>query len=397
MLDKIKKAIAHSRFAPIFIPDNRCGRIITNINLDLTRKQKKVLLIYLDMVDAGYQVSKNSYKGNSGSIHTNRFELFQMIKCMIDMDFCIDVCAYDDVQAQKYIEKMEYDVIIGLGEMFRWATQYKNAFKIMYMTENPYYVSYKRECERVKYFEQRHQKKIDLQRTGMFFKENDEKMADAIICLGDSTYYNSLNIPVERIYPSAFYNEEFDLKKVNRRKNCFLVFGTDGFIHKGIDLLVEVFIEHQEWELYLCGYQVTETVKKLLGIDISGTNIHDCGYIRADSQAFLNLASTCQFVLLPSCSEATSTAVLTGMRHGLIPGVMHGNGFDEMGDYCTFFEGYDLEDIENKISELVMLEASEIKKREKSVYEFANKKFTLQNFSMSYKEAVKNIIQTFDI
>ena len=33
--------------------------------------------------------------------------------------------------------------------------------------------------------------------------------------------------------------------KVSREKNNFLVFGTDGFIHKGIDLLIDIFERYQ--------------------------------------------------------------------------------------------------------------------------------------------------------
>lgn len=392
MLDKLKKKIANSRIAPLFIPDNRCGRIISNINLDLTRSQKRVLLVYIDMIDAGYQVLQDDCQGNSGSIHTNRYELFQMVRSMIELDFCIDVCACDDIQAQKYIEEREYDIIIGLGEVFRWTIQHKNAYKIIYMTENPYSVSRQREWERIQYLEERTGKKRDFERTGMFFAEGDEEKVDAIICLGDPRYYSHLSKPVERIYPSAFYNSKFKLENVGRRKSCFFVFGTDGLVHKGIDLLVEVFLKHPEWDLYLCGYNITEAIRNTLKVDITDTNIHDCGYIRADSDAFLELVNTCQFILLPSCSEATSTAVLTGMRHGLIPVVMHGNGFDEMNNICHFFEGYTLEEIERTIECLYKKDTMEIKEEERKIFEFANQVFTLENYTLSLRNALQSII-----
>lgn len=392
MFDELKKKIANSRFAPLFIPDNRYGRIVSNINLDLTKNQKKLLLVYIDMVDAGYQVQWDIHQGNSGSIHTNRYELFQMIRSMIELDFCVDVCAHDDIQAQKYIQNREYDIIIGLGEVFRWTIQHKNAYKIIYMTENPYSVSRQREWERIQYLEERTGKKRDFERTGMFFVEGDEEKVDAIICLGDPRYYSHLSKPVERIYPSAFYNSKFKLENVDRRKSCFFVFGTDGLVHKGIDLLVEVFLKHPEWDLYLCGYNISEAIKGTLKKNIANTNIHDCGYIRADSDGFLELVNMCQFILLPSCSEATSTAVLTGMRHGLIPVVMHGNGFDEMDNICHFFEGYTLEEIERTIECLLQKDATEIEEEERKVYEFANQKFTLENYTVRLSEALKHII-----
>ena len=347
-----------------------------------------MLLVYIDMIEASIQIANAYSSGESGSVHTNRLELFQIIKGLIELDFCIDVCGNDDIQAQGYIETNEYDLIIGLGELFRWAVERKDAYSIIYMTENPYYVSLEREQERIDYFYQRHNKRNILTRTGKFFKKNDEELADAIICLGEKKYYEGLKKPIGRIYPSAFLNKKFDITKTHRKRNNFLIFGTDGFIHKGIDLVVDIFLKHPEWGLYICGFQVEKSIKEIMDINIQGTNIYDCGYIRVDSDEFLVLANKCNFILQPSCSEATSTAVLTGMRHGMIPVVMHGNGFDLMEEYCYYFEGFHLEEIEAKLKELCKLPEKELEDRSQMIYRYANRVFTLERFGEQFKEAL---------
>lgn len=393
MLDKIKKAIAESRLAPIFLPGKRFGNLVPNINLDTTRKQKNVLLVYLDMFEASIQISSSYQRGESGAVHTNRLELFQMIKVLIEMDFCIDVCGNDDVQAQKYIEMKEYDVIIGLGEVFRWAVRNKKAYSIIYMTENPYFVSMQKEKERLDYFYARHHKHYTFSRTGKFFKENDEKLADAVLCVGDTKYFRELQRPVKRIYPSAAYNEKFNIDKVSREKNNFLVFGTDGFIHKGIDLLIDIFMHHPEWNLFICGFQVNERIKEIMKIDISGTSIYDMGYIQVNSPEFLDIINRCRFILLPSCSEGMSTAVLTGMRHGLIPVVMHDNGLDGLEEYCYYFEDYHLEALEKKIEEICQLSEEELNIRSKSIYKFSNEIFTGYKFEKTFKLKLEEILK----
>ncbi len=394
MLKKLKKYIAESRFAPLFIETNKYGNIVSNINLNLTKKQKHVLLVYLDMTEAGIQLASYYSKNENGALHTNRSELFQIINIFIQMDYCIDVCAHSDKRALEYIKMRQYDVIFGLGDVFHWTVNHKSAYKILYLTENPYDVSHDREKERIDYFYERHNRVLPFERTGKFFTKDEEKRVDAIICLGEPEYLRKRGVKVEHVYPSAFLNSDFQYDKCKRVKNNFLVFGTDGFVHKGIDLLIEVFNEHPEWELYLCGSGITKYVKNKLHLTIKSNNIHDCGYINIKSDKFLELIYQCPFILQPSCSEAVSTAVLTGMRHGLIPIVTHGNGFEMLGkERCLFFEGFHIKDIEFAIKKAVNLPDDYIRTKSKDIYQYANKMFTIDMFTLNMNCAVQNICE----
>lgn len=386
-LGKIKKTVKEYLIKRFGL--NRVERFVPNINLDNTRKQKKVLLIYLDLFGASNSISKDKENAKSGMRHTNNAEFFQIINALIKMDCCIDVCIHNEPEAKEYLKKKEYDVIIGLGTMFRYAVENSSAYKILYMTENPYEVSYKREMERIEYFKERTGREAALYRTGMFFKQDDDKKVDAIICMGEEKYFDKLEIPVKRIAPSAFYNVHFK-DRSRRRKTNFLVLGTDGFIHKGNDLLVQVFNCHPEWDLFMCGYHVTREAGDL-GLYMSD-NIHDCGYVDIESDAFLELAEKCTFLLQPSCSEASSTAVLTGMRHAMIPIVMHGNGFDLWNEYCMFFEGYQLKDIERTIEEAMGMQEQKIDMWCQKICDFANDEFSLKRFSERIFESLQELI-----
>lgn len=368
---------------------NTKERFVANINLDITKKQTRVLLIYLDMFHSSKQIQNNVDK-RSGTCHTNRYELFQIIKCFIELDCCIDVCANYDKDAVQYINNYEYDIVFGLGDVFRCVSQNTKAYRILYMTENPYHISLEKETERIEYFKQRTGKSIPLYRTGMFFKENDEAMADAIICLGDEKYFQYLNKPIKRITPSGFFNDKFK-GTFKRERKSFLVFGTDGFVHKGIDLLVEVFNKHLDWNLYICGYHVKEEMKRL-ALNLS-CNIHDCGYIDVLSDEFAMLAGECTYILLPSCSEATSTAILTGMRHAMIPVVMHGNGFDDFSEYCYFFDGFRIEQIEGKICEILEQPAEVDEILCSKISKYANEQFSLEHFTHQLYEVLKRFVE----
>ena len=366
------------------IDPRRSENIVLGINNDCLRVQKKILVSYLDY-------DRTAYSLRHEKSHTNLQEMFQIIKVLIDMDFCIDVCACNNKDAELEMPSDYYDYIFGFGDMFRLAKKNNpKAHTIMYMTENPYKFSKSAEQLRINYFYERTGKKISFARTGKFYLEDDELMADAIICLGEKKYYD--NTLTYRVYPSAFKNNMYSSNNCENRKiTNFLVFGVKGFVHKGNDLLVEVFKKHPEWQLYMCGREINDECKKL-GIQLP-QNVIDCGFVNVDSDKFLKLAESCPFVLLPSCSEGMSTSLLTCMCHGQIPVTMRGTGLDELGEYCEYFEDYHIDILENKLIELTNKNMKEITEKSNKIYQYANEAFTLENFTNNIKICLEEILK----
>ena len=252
------------------IDPRRSENIVLGINQDYLREQKKILISYLDY-------DRTAYSLRHANVHTNLQEMMQMIKVLIDMDYSIDVCACNNEDAALEMPSDYYDVIFGFGDMFKLAKKRNpKAYAIMYMTENPYTVSRNGEQERIDYFYERTGKKIPFARTGKFYLENDESLADAVICLGEKKYFN--NDKVQRIFPSAFKNKKYEVNVCEKRRNTnFLVFGVKGFVHKGNDLLIEVFQKHPEWKLYMCGREIHEECRRL-GL-VLPANVIDCGFV----------------------------------------------------------------------------------------------------------------------
>lgn len=363
----------------------RSENIVLDINRDCTRNQKKILVCYLDYDRAAYSLRHNAE-------HTNAQEMCQIIKVLIDMDFRIDVCDCSNKEAVYEMPENYYDYIFGLGDMFWYAKEHNpNAFTILYMTENPYYVSYQKETERVQYFHERTGRTASLCRTGLFYHEDDEKKADAVVCVGEKTYYNAIQNPVIRVFPSAFKNPLCENPLESREKKNFLVLGVHGFVHKGNDILIEVFQKHKDWNLYLCGTNIDKECKSL-GYQRT-ENIIDCGFVNTGSEKFCNLIKKCMFVLLPSCSEGMSTGLMTCMMHGMIPITMHGNGMDELEQYCLFFENYLIENVEKKLSEVTEMDDVYCRELSGMIYEYANREFTLGRYTENIREAFTQLLK----
>ncbi|MBO5070917.1 MAG: glycosyltransferase family 4 protein [Roseburia sp.] len=359
-------------------------QFISDINKDCSKDQKKILISYLD-----YQRTVRELRQNFG--HTNRQEMMQMIKVCIENDWCIDVCGCNDSYAKEQIPADYYDYILGFGENFKYAKE-KNpkAFAILYMTENPYHISYQREMERIHYFKERTGRDFHLERTGVYYQKDDEKKADAVICLGDEKYFPA-DKKVVRIWPSALKNPTFTLDFSRKEKKNFLVYGVDGFIHKGNDILLEIFAKHPDWNLYLCGGRGAEKAKEA-GYQLP-PNVHAVGFVDTLSEQFNEIAGKCYYLLLPSCSEAPSTAVLTGMRHGLLPVVSKGIGLDGLGEYCRYFEDYHLEAVEELLQKLVSDDViqEKLQAQSRDAMEYADVHYELTDYTEGLREALQKL------
>lgn len=378
-------ASIYGRIKDYIAEQERAISITENINLDMTKKQRRILICYLD-----YKLINKMM--TQGATHTNISEMFQIIKVLIELNFIIDVCSFDGLKAIATIKNKEYDMIFGMGETFRQAIAlHPEAYSLIYMTENPYDISSAREKERIAYFEERKHIKTRLERTGKFYHKNDEKLANAVLCMGEKEYYKESTQKVYRIFPTAMKNKKFINTLENKRKNSFLVFGTGGFIHKGNDLLFEVFEKHPEWTLYICGQNLEKDRKKVHYF--KPDNIIDCGFISVDSEQFLKLVQECTFILLPSCSEGMPTGVMTGMCHGLIPLVSRGIGMNQLEDYCYYFEDYHIDAIESKLQEILKESEEILHKKSDEIIKYANQMFMIENYTNSLKRIFIDIME----
>ncbi|SDP06603.1 glycosyltransferase [Clostridium gasigenes] len=359
------------------------NNIILNINKDFTEKQRKVAIVY---------VHQNFTQTYENVYHTQFQESAQIIKYFIDNDYSIDVINCHEENAIDYLKNIKYDVIFGLGDVFyEMCLINKNALKIMYLTENHPEFSYKKEMERIEYFMDRRNKKnraIDkyVSRSNVYFKKKHFEVIDKIITMGNGAYlekYYTIN-------PTGLVNKEFEFEdeNISINKKTFLWFGSNGAIHKGLDIVYEIFLKRDDINLIICGLNLKE--QKKLRIK-EQKNIKIFNKVEVKSKLFLQICKESCWVLYPSCSEAMSTSVLTCMMHGVIPIVIKENGFDRLEDNAFYLENYKVEYIEKYISRLILMDDLNIKKIRKKIFDFSEKKFSINNFNKNIKAIFEDI------
>lgn len=384
---KLKKKI-WSRLRDIFYYERVADpNPIQNINYNPGVDQKKAVICY----------QTNCYYTNLGKIgiyRTQPFEILKMVNTFSSLGYVIDIIDCIDSKALEIVKDKKYDLIFGFGENFYQLTNLNPSAKsIFYMTENHPEFSYREEKKRLDYFYTRYGRKLNIKRSGKYYKlSHMQKAYSHVITMGESSLLTSQYSNPYVIFPTGLINTDFEFynkKHMNARKH-FLWLGSTGAVHKGLDLLLDVFSHREDIVLHICGLEKMD--RKLLKMS-KRENIVDEGLIFIKSETFLQLVDKCSFIILPSCSEACSTSITTGMLHGLIPVVMKDAGFTRLGNNAIFLEDFKIDYLEEKINELSNSDSDSLSSFSRQVYTFARQNFTIQDFENRFKTIISDIFK----
>ncbi len=364
------------------IPDTP---LVLNINDDCKSEQKRALVCYLP-----YSFFYNWDKTYMG--RTQPFEIMKIVKVFSELGYAIDIIGCNDLKALEIIKDRNYNIIFGFGEaFFKLTNLYPNILSILFMTENTPEFSFKQEKDRMDYFFSRHGKKIKLARSGKFYKiKHLEKRYSHVITMGETELLKNSYANASFIFPTGLRNTRyiFSNKDHEQSRHNYLWFGSTGAIHKGLDILIDVFSGRDDVRLHICG--LTKEEKKILKFK-GRSNIIDYGRIDVNSDAYLELVYKCSYIILPSCSEGFSTSVTTGMLHGLIPVVIKNTGFNRAGDHAVFLEDYKVEYVDNKLNDLSGADPQDLFKLSRKVYDFAQKNFRLEAFEENFRNIMTGL------
>jgi hypothetical protein len=360
--------------------------IIQNLNYDHVTGQKKAIICYLT-----YSHYVNWENTSSG--RTQPFEILAIVKILAGLGFSIDVIGCNDLRAIAHVDSKQYDLIFGFGETFYQLVQQQPwAVSVLYMTEQHPDFSYREEQKRVDYFNKRRSKQLKVSRSGKFYKKHHlDRLYSEVIVMGEVENFLSYYSKPYTIFPTGLKNLNYTFKTkpyASSRKH-FLWLGSPGAaIHKGLDLLLDIFSKRDDLVLHIGG--IGDEDKQKLDFP-SKSNIIDHGFITVKSDFFLELVEQCSFIVLPSCSEACATSVATGMLHGLIPVVMKDAGFNRLGNNAIFLSDFGLDYLNARFDELVSLSPQELEAMSRSAHKFAQANFIIQAFNASMSQILDSI------
>lgn len=351
-----------------------------------TKNEKNVLISYITQP---FNFGKN-YN------HSNFQESTEIAEIFKSLGYNVDIIQHN---FNRLDLKKNYNIIFGIEPNFSiLVKKLKPHIAIYYATGAHYEFQNEQENSRIHQFYNRH--KINLIPRRQITKHDSLKMADAIICIGNewtkNTYLKYFKKPIEpvRISSYSLFNEKIlDKKNWDTAKKNILWFGSVGAVHKGLDLVIDIFKNHPELHLHICGNVSLESDFFNYYKDdlLNKPNISYYGWVNTNSKAYQVLIKKCAFVVLPSCSEGMNGSVITCMNYGLIPIITKETGVTLPVNNGYILKSDDINEIEKQILFCSNQSNSSLKSQSEALSSYSKNNFTIANFSLDFKNAILKI------
>ena len=368
---------------------------ILSIGNNQQGNQKRVLVSYLP--------SSVLWKENDSrfNYHSNSWECRQIVRLFADNGFIVDVISYLD---QRFKLKNEYDVIFDINKnLIRYSTPITK-YRIMHCTgSNPRY-SNKALLERIENLRNRKGRYLNPRRlipeTEIESFERNLEFVTHITLLGNEITKNTYSKNYhDKIFKSpvtgSILTKKRDIERFIPKKE-FLWFGGSGAVHKGLDLVLEVFQKHAELFLHVVGpYEQERDFVETYSYELYHCpNIKSHGYLSPSSPEFFEITKNVIGHILPSCSEATSSAAITCMQFGLLPILSINCGVSIIeGENGFLLKTCSLNEIESAILKVCDLNEVEIKTIVNNSQECALSEYSHDGFSQSFDILIKDLKQ----
>ncbi len=243
--------------------------------------------------------------------------------------------------------------------------------------------------KREKMFKKRN--KINLDHVSRFSNINFNKIKKKINYL---IYFGYKKGFVDKSYTS--FNNKFDIQpcisdkiKNERNKNKinlknYIYYSGSGFLHKGLDLIIEYFIKNQNLTLHICSPSYEAKFLNFYNIS-KYKNIIYHGNVKEDSNKAKELFSKCGFIISMNCSGGGSASLAVGRRYGLIPVVWKNEDCNPKACYLISKENF--KEIDKVIKRLIKMNLHKYLRLSKE-----NIKISQENSSIYYQ---KRLIKIF--
>jgi glycosyltransferase involved in cell wall biosynthesis len=330
--------------------------------------------------------------------HTWYWECLQIAQTFLDIGYCVDVIQFHN---HKFVPQKDYVFFIDVRHRLELLSPLlnKDCVKILHSDTANITFHNAAECNRLLALQQR--KGITLSPKRFEPPNLAIEYADCATILGNEFTINTFkyaNKPIYRVpisTPEVYpWTEEKDFEACRKH---FLWFGSGGLVHKGLDLVLDVFAEMPEYDLTICGpVNKEKDFEKAFYKELYHTpNIHTLGWIDISSSKFIEVANSCVGIIYPSCSEGGGGGVITCMHAGLIPIVSYESSVDVHDDFGVILEESSIEEVKNSIQMIASLSALELKIMARKAWEFVRTNHTRKRFAESYRNTVDKIITDY--
>jgi|GEM_PF-1802025 len=212
-------------------------------------------------------------------------------------------------------------------------------------------------------------------------------LADGVLLVGNevtlNTYPDRYRGKIDTVRVSASVTVEKEEQYIVPPEKEFLWFFGEGVVHKGLDLLLEVFARNPAWTLNVVGPVLKESdFLQIYHRELFETkNIRLHGVMVPSSPEFLSIINRCFAFIAPAVSEGISPAVATCLTTGLFPIISRNTGITLPASAGIYLTDHSEEAIERAIGKTLELSESDLYEQIVRCRDFAKDHFTRQHFT----------------
>ncbi|MDX1903168.1 MAG: glycosyltransferase [Thermonemataceae bacterium] len=339
--------------------------------------------------------------------HTSHNEAMMIAECLDELKYQVDIIDFDTIDNS--IKYNEYKIIIGFGfplEASFYSIDIKKNITIYYGTGNHYCFTNRQSISRLlEVYRKTGKLMIDSIRFSKYTWSLQTSIASGLILLGNeytkehyAKHYFGNHIKIMNIFfYDIFKGKKISLieeKNIKESRKNFLWFGSNGLVHKGLDILLEYFSKRKDINLYVCGINEYEDLF-LRNYDnyltSNHNNIINCGFIDIHSLEFENILKICSFVIFPSASEGGAASVVNVMGNGgLIPIVSKATCLD-VKNMGIVFENLTEAEVADAVELALKKTEGEIKALHYSILKDFSKDYSISSYKINMLNNIKSI------
>jgi glycosyltransferase involved in cell wall biosynthesis len=326
--------------------------------------------------------------------HSNVWESSEIVRLFNSLGYTVDVIDWRDCRFER---RSEYNVVFDIHRnLLRYSGS--SARKIFHVTGSHPVFSNHAERFRLQALRERRGVKLQPRRLVAegdlrIFEENLEN-ADLVTLVGNEvtaeTFPSHVRSKMRQVIATGSILPQPTYEYYKRRAE-FLWFNGVGAVHKGLDLVLEVFARNPHLTLHVVGPfgKERDFVEAYRHELTDCPNIHAHGFLYPCSAKFRSIAARVAAFVNPTSSEGISTSAITCMQYGLIPIVSRQSGITLPPDTGILLQDNSPEEIERAVCSLDSEDPEKIGDLRKSAREFALEKYSRQAFSSIMEIALR--------
>lgn len=344
-----------------------------------------------------YTMTPFIYPGAIVDAHEAYWMSFAIANMLLEMGYDVDLTDWDTAELRP--SRRDYDLVFDIhGNLERLAPELPaSCKKILHLTTSYWEFNNTQAEERSRDLERRRGMYIAPAR--LLTPSNGIEIGDHTSLIGNSftlgTYpvgYRSAicALPQSVACTQSFYQRDMVMVAKN-----FVWVGGSGLVHKGLDLLLDVFKELPDYTLSIFGPVQSDPAfvalyeKELFHLP----NITCYGKVDLQGGVFQKVARNSLGMVYPSCAEGSSGAVVNCMHQGLIPLVSRESGVD-VPVAESILRSSSVECIREAVLRVSMLSPQELSDWSHETWKYASTHYTRPVFLERYREFLTSAINT---